>query len=80
MPWALIGKAKSYFFYWAKWKKRSRENFRQLMFDNRFFVERLDDWLAKKFKSLREPEEAQATLVEAIRQIGPKIFFQYRVR
>jgi CheY-like chemotaxis protein len=63
MPWALFGKAKSYFFMGEF--ERAEQNFRQLMFDNRFFVSAYD-WLAKIQIIQGKPEEAQATLIEAI--------------
>lgn len=63
MPWALFGKAKSYFHMGEL--EKAEKNFRQLMLDNRFFVSAYD-WLAKIQIAQDKPEEAQATLVEAI--------------
>jgi len=63
MPWALFGKAKSYFLMGEL--EKAEQNFRQLMLDNRFFVSAYD-WLAKIQIAQGKPEEAQATLVEAI--------------
>lgn len=63
MPWALFGKAKSYFFM-GKLEK-AEQHFRQLMLDNRFFVSAYD-WLAKTQMAQKKTEDAQATLIEAI--------------
>ncbi|GGN25202.1 MULTISPECIES: response regulator [Marinomonas] len=63
MPWALFGKAKTYFFMGEL--EKAEQNFRQLMLDNRFFVSAYD-WLAKIQVKNNNLEEAQATLIEAI--------------
>lgn len=63
MPWALFGKAKTYFFMGEL--EKAEQNFRQLMLDNRFFVSAYD-WLAKIQVKNDNLEEAQATLIEAI--------------
>lgn len=63
MPWALFGKAKSYFLMGEL--DKAEQNFRQLMLDNRFFVSAYD-WLAKIQVIQEKYEEAQATLIEAI--------------
>lgn len=63
MPWALFGKAKSYFLMGEL--DKAEQNFRQLMLDNRFFVSAYD-WLAKIQVIQGKYEEAQATLIEAI--------------
>ena len=71
MPWALFGKAKTYFFMGEL--EKAEQNFRQLMLDNRFFVSAYD-WLAKIQVKNNNLEEAQATLIEAIREIPKKYF------
>lgn len=63
MPWALFGLAKAYFFKGDYSEAESR--FRQLMLDNRFFVNAYD-WLAKCLIKLDKKEEAQATLIDAV--------------
>ncbi|TYL47922.1 response regulator [Marinomonas sp. IMCC 4694] len=63
MPWALFGKAKSYFL--MDQLDKAEQCFRQLMFDNRFFVSAYD-WLAKIQRLQGNATEAQATLLEAI--------------
>lgn len=63
MPWALFGKAKTYFFMGEL--EKAEQNFRQLMLDNRFFVSAYD-WLAKIQVKNNNLEEAQVTLIEAI--------------
>lgn len=68
MPWALFGKAKSYFLM-AELDK-AEQSFRQLMLDNRFFVSAYD-WLAKILIRQGKQEEAQATLIEAVNR-SPK--------
>ncbi|MCV2402895.1 response regulator [Marinomonas sp. C2222] len=68
MPWALFGKAKTYFF--LDKLDKAEQNFRQLMLDNRFFVSAYD-WLAKIQLSQNKPEEAQSTILEAIEK-SPK--------
>lgn len=63
MPWALFGKAKSYFF--MDELEKAEQCFRQLMLDNRFFVSAYD-WLAKIQLAKDDPTSAQETLIEAI--------------
>jgi CheY-like chemotaxis protein/TolA-binding protein len=63
MPWALFGLAKAHFFKGNYEEAESR--FRQLMLDNRFFVNAYD-WLAKCLVKLDKKEEAQATLIDAV--------------
>ncbi|WP_111639828.1 response regulator [Marinomonas shanghaiensis] len=63
MPWALFGKAKTYFLMGEL--EKAEQNFRQLMLDNRFFVSAYD-WLAKIQVKNDKLEEAQATLIEAV--------------
>jgi CheY-like chemotaxis protein len=63
MPWALFGKAKSYFLMGEL--ENAERYFRQLMLDNRFFVNAYD-WLAKTQLAQGNPEGAQDTLIEAI--------------
>lgn len=63
MPWALFGKAKTYFLQ-GNFEK-AEQNFRQLMLDNRFFVSAYD-WLAKTQNAQGKTIEAQETLIEAI--------------
>lgn len=63
MPWALFGKAKSYFLMGEL--EKAEQHFRQLMLDNRFFVSAYD-WLAKTQLAQKKPEDAQETLIEAI--------------
>jgi len=63
MPWALFGKAKSYFF--MDKLDKAEQCFRQLMLDNRFFVSAYD-WLAKIQLLKEDPSSAQETLIEAI--------------
>lgn len=68
MPWALFGKAKSYFLMGQL--EKAEQCFRQLMFDNRFFVSAYD-WLAKIQILNGDALEAQATLLEAVER-SPK--------
>lgn len=63
MPWALFGLAKSY--YYQRNYEEAEPRFRQLMLDNRFFVNAYD-WLAKCLIEQGKLEEAQETLIEAI--------------
>lgn len=63
MPWALFGLAKAYFFKGDYAEAESR--FRQLMLDNRFFVNAYD-WLAKCQVKQNKIAEAQATLIDAV--------------
>lgn len=62
MPWALFGLAKAYFF--KKQYKEAEPRFRQLMLDNRFFVNAYD-WLAKCLIEQNKKEEAHSVLIEA---------------
>ncbi|MBR7888601.1 response regulator [Marinomonas sp. A79] len=68
MPWALFGKAKSYFLMGEL--EKAEQSFKQLMLDNRFFVSAYD-WLAKILIRQGKQEEAQATLIEAVNR-SPK--------
>lgn len=63
MPWALFGKAKTYFYMGDL--ENAEKNLRQLMLDNRFFVSAYD-WLAKIQVSQGKLEEAQSTLIDAV--------------
>lgn len=63
MPWALFGKAKTYFYMGDL--EKAEKNLRQLMLDNRFFVSAYD-WLAKIQVSQGKIEEAQSTLIDAV--------------
>ena len=63
MPWALFGKAKTYFYMGDL--ESAEKNLRQLMLDNRFFVSAYD-WLAKIQVSQGKLEEAQSTLIDAV--------------
>ncbi|RNF51144.1 response regulator [Marinomonas hwangdonensis] len=63
MPWALFGKAKTYFYMGDL--ESAEKNLRQLMLDNRFFVSAYD-WLAKIQVSQDKLEEAQSTLIDAV--------------
>lgn len=68
MPWALFGKARTYFFLGQL--DKAEQNFRQLMINNRFFVSAYD-WLAKIQLSQQKTKEAQATILEAVEK-SPK--------
>lgn len=63
MPWALFGKAKTYFLRGDF--DKAEQHFRQLMLDNRFFVSAYD-WLAKTQIAQGKSIEAQETLIDAI--------------
>ncbi|ETX11641.1 histidine kinase [Marinomonas ushuaiensis DSM 15871] len=73
MPWALFGKAKSYFF--LDNLEKSEQCFRQLMLDNRFFVSAYD-WLAKIQLAQGDLTSAQETLSEAIARSPKNILRQ----
>ena len=73
MPWALFGKAKTYFFMGEL--EKAEQSFRQLMLDNRFFVSAYD-WLAKIQVKNNNLEEAQATLIEAVEKSPKNILRQ----
>lgn len=68
MPWALFGLAKAHFFKGNYEEAESR--FRQLMLDNRFFVNAYD-WLAKCLVKQDKKKEAQTTLIDAVEK-SPK--------
>jgi DNA-binding response OmpR family regulator len=73
MPWALFGKAKSYFLMGEL--EKAEQNFRQLMLDNRFFVSAYD-WLAKIQIVQGKLDEAQVTLIEAVSRSPKNILRQ----
>jgi len=68
MPWALFGLAKAYLY--QKKYEEAESKFRQLMLDNRFFVNAYD-WLAKCLIEQNKNEEAHTILLEAIEK-SPK--------
>ncbi|NLQ18830.1 response regulator [Marinomonas sp. M1K-6] len=76
MPWALFGKAKSYFLMGEL--EKAEQNFRQLMLDNRFFVSAYD-WLAKIQVTQGKTQDAQATLIEAIGKSPKNILRQIQL-
>ncbi|ADZ91277.1 response regulator [Marinomonas mediterranea] len=63
MPWALFGKAKAN--YYLERLDKAESGFRQLMLDNKFFVNSYD-WLAKTLVKRGDLEEAQSVLVDAV--------------
>ncbi|MFT2111689.1 response regulator [Marinomonas sp. 2405UD68-3] len=65
MPWALFGKAKVQFL--QKKFLKSEANFKQLTFDNQFFVNS-HDWLAKCLMAQNKYQEAQQVLIEALKK------------
>jgi len=65
MPWALFGKAKVQFL--QKKFLKSEANFKQLTFDNQFFVNS-HDWLAKCLMAQNKYQDAQQVLIEALKK------------
>ncbi|MBJ7536885.1 response regulator [Marinomonas transparens] len=63
MPWALFGKAKIQFL--QKKFTEAENNFRQLTFDNQFFVNAYD-WLAKCFLAQDRFKDAQQMLIKSV--------------
>ncbi|RBO79664.1 response regulator [Marinomonas aquiplantarum] len=73
MPWALFGKAKSY--YLMDELDKAEKLLNQLMLDNRFFVNAYD-WLAKVLLKQDKVAEAQSTLIAAITKSPKNILRQ----
>ncbi|TDO96856.1 response regulator [Marinomonas balearica] len=73
MPWALFGKAKAN--YNLGRLDKAESSFRQLMLDNKFFVNSYD-WLAKTLVKKGSLDEAQTVLVDAVMRSPKNILRQ----